>query len=1162
MRTQGTYSMLRLRGESVGPEIGIRPEARNERSLIERWLDPRASSIGLSDVDRAELASLRVESDPALRLEGLLDFGKRCERSGRIDLALAVYGEVANFAPPSLAARARRHLDAVNGQGAAGPRAEFLLRHLVMEAADPAMLLGMGTAGAVFRITRLATLGRLVASPGTNFFTRGVGARALASLAGFALEAPCFTFSTRLAGEALGRRHDWSRAALSRELASSYLVLGGLKLAGWGSGAAYRSLSGAEGSLSHQSLAFVFRQSGMLGGIMLGHAAEERLGLRPRVDRATNLVDSLATLLQFNIAGSLSHHAFGEGFSAWERSMDLHAESLSTRRSLSISQMQTQWGPRPAFASMMSVVLEEGGVNTQQEVTIGSGIRPSGTSGAVRGEATGSAAELRPSAEGALRRLLAEAVPLDEEVKRALIARIQAGDSRAADALIRSDIRYVSRMARRYSRAFGLQHADYLDLVQEGCQSLVKTAERFDLNRSNKFLTYASWWIRADVTKYILNHLQDIRIPIHRSEMLRILRREVAVLRSEGEEFGVADIARRLDLTEQQVEELQGQERTGQVLRLEKPTGEEGDGSLLDLIEAPGHAPDHALVGGRLMNLVRRFVESREKPVERAVLEARLLDPEEPTQKELAERLGLTRGQVKNLEKALLQRLRHFLSAAGLHDDGRVLVDVASQVLADPEPLASKGRRSAPSLELEAARAEASAAPFTPRIAVIGFGMAGVGATNALRNSHLFSEGTRDFRPEITVFEGMSRTGGKVAPDNLGAQFIDARNFYPIDRLVANLGLQSGPLRGDYDSAPFITRSGEWMSGHRFSQSLRLLRQAAREALRTRSWDELDKMSAADFIRDLGRREGPLEGAEVEAMVSRLGFEEGTLNVSMLSFAVNLAKSETPMERYEISGGLHRIPEAERGAIEAAGGRVLLGHPVHGVDLMQDGLRVLFSHEGVAREERFDYGILALAPEHLRRVEVSGSSMPIASVASLEPAHIVKTNIRSNLVLPEQERATARFALWFSPDHKRPERGPMATFFHGWNGEPMLRPGEMVSEAYGLRDPEAYVGFESQIWDGRPQDGIPHFYTTMPSPGRGMEMVRFAMDQYFEGRYDAERLKLASHVLGLGCYIRDAALSGEWSAISLMRGMGMDVRHAYARNPRPEREFIGAERIR
>lgn len=1166
MWTQGNGRLLPSREALPGSRAA--EAAPDHAALLDRWLRAPESARRLDAAERAELTALRGEADPGLFYEGLLSFGEGRERGGRLDLAAEIYAEVAAAAEPAPAARARRRLDAISGRGAAGPRAEFLLRRLAREASDPAMLAGMGAAGAVFRITRLAALGRLAATPGAGFFSRGFGARAAASLAGFALEAPTFTLATKLAGEALGRPQDWSGGVLGREIASSYLVLGGLKLAGWGSGAAYRRLAGPAGAEGLQPLRALFQQGGMLGGILLGHAAEERLGLRPRLDGATTLVDAFAMLLQFNVAGRLSRQAFGEGFAAWERSMDLQSEVFASRPRVSPTlNLASVLGPRPAFAAMMSATPAEellGGASPEAPVSLESAIRPAPPRPA-------SPPMERPSAEGALRRLLAESVPLEETQKRELIARVQAGDRSAADALIRSDIRFVANRARRYARAFGLQGQDYLDLVQEGCRSLVKTAERFDLGRSNKFLTYASWWVRADLTRYILDHMQDIRVPVHRSEMLRVLRREVAELRREGTDFGTAELAERMDLTERQVEELQGQDGAGRALRLETPLGPEGEGNLLDLIPASGPAPDHALVGGRLVGQIRRFIASRKSATERAVLEARLLDSAEPSQVEVAERLGMTRGEVKNLERALLARLRHYLSAAGLRQDGEgVLVDVHSPGAAGLEPLGGgrpeleaqdPGATGAGSAPGEASRVEAPAQALRPRIAVIGFGMAGVGATNALRNYRLFSEDPRELKPEITVFEGMNRVGGKVAPDNLGAQFIDRAHFYPIDRLIQDLGLQAGPLRADYDAAPFVTRTGVSMSGAQFSQALRLVRQAAREALRTRPWEELDRQGAADFIRGLGGRNGPLDAAEVEAMVSRLGFEEGTLDVSLLSFAINLAKSETPMERYEIAGGLHRLPEAERRAVEDSGGRVLLGHPVRGVEQMADGLKVFFNRDGALLEERFDYGILALAPEHLRRVEVSGTRMPLDALARLEPAHIVKSNLRSNLPAPEAERAAARYALWLSPDERRPG-SPMTTFFHGWNGEPRLTPGEMIREAYGVRDPEAVVDFASQAWDGRLQDGIAHFYTTMPQPGRGLEALRFAMDQYFAGRYDGERLKAANHVLGLGCYIRDAALSGEWAAVSLMRGMGMDVRKAFLRSPRPERELTGAERIR
>lgn len=64
-------------------------------------------------------------------------------------------------------------------------------------------------------------------------------------------------------------------------------------------------------------------------GILLGHAFEERLGLRPRQDGATTLTDSLATLLQFHVAGRLTRCAFGEGFHRWERGLDVLAERIA-----------------------------------------------------------------------------------------------------------------------------------------------------------------------------------------------------------------------------------------------------------------------------------------------------------------------------------------------------------------------------------------------------------------------------------------------------------------------------------------------------------------------------------------------------------------------------------------------------------------------------------------------------------------------------------------------------------------------------------------------------------------------------------------------------------------------------------------------------------------
>ncbi|MCE9625404.1 MAG: hypothetical protein K8R69_08145 [Deltaproteobacteria bacterium] len=281
----------------------------------------------LNGVLRHEWEVLTRERDPQLLAEGLLGFAQREEQLGRLDLAAEVYSLAAeNEADSTVRNRARTRLDAILGRGSVGPRAEFLLRQFAGQASEPSALLAMGVAGPVFRLTRLAALSRLAAAPTANFLTRGFGARALASLAGFALEAPTFTLVGRLGSQALGRPQDWSGSALSRDLASSYLVLGAMKFAGWASGAAYQRFGA--GGVHEGSLRTLTQQGGMFTGILLGHALESRAGLRTPQAGETLLTDSLAMLLQFHVAGRLSSQALGPRVQAWEHSLELRSERL------------------------------------------------------------------------------------------------------------------------------------------------------------------------------------------------------------------------------------------------------------------------------------------------------------------------------------------------------------------------------------------------------------------------------------------------------------------------------------------------------------------------------------------------------------------------------------------------------------------------------------------------------------------------------------------------------------------------------------------------------------------------------------------------------------------------------------------------------------------
>ncbi|MFO1462851.1 MAG: hypothetical protein U1F66_03675 [bacterium] len=302
----------------------------------------------------AEYRSIQRESDPELRGEALLSLAIRQEQNGNLLGAAELYQGIASGDAGEVSAGLRRRAaerrDALAGTGSFGLRAEFLARRLAQEATDPSALLGMAVAGGVFRLTRLATLQALVGGTGTGVFSRGLAARAVAGFAGFALEAPAFALSSRGLREALGRPQDWSGGALGRDLVSAYLVLGGLRVAGGASSLALSRLG--LGSGPRGILPGLVQQGGTLAGIVLGHRLEQWTGLRPAQDGANTLLDSLATLLQFHVAGRLTRSALGSSFEAWERGMDLRAELLGRQGEGSRASLSAAAGPGLALAAV------------------------------------------------------------------------------------------------------------------------------------------------------------------------------------------------------------------------------------------------------------------------------------------------------------------------------------------------------------------------------------------------------------------------------------------------------------------------------------------------------------------------------------------------------------------------------------------------------------------------------------------------------------------------------------------------------------------------------------------------------------------------------------------------------------------------------------------
>lgn len=227
----------------------------------------------------------------------------------------------------------------------------------------------------------------------------------------------------------------------------------------------------------------------------------------------------------------------------------------------------------------------------------------------------------------------------------------------AKDHMIRANLRLVVSVARRYYRHAGLS---FLDVIQDGNLGLIRAVEKFDYTRGFKFSTYATWWIRQAIERGRADRSRTVRLPVHVIEKLnRVARIERSLAFELGRDPTVAEIAEEAEMSVEQIDYLH--ELTRSAISLETPVGDEGDTRIADLIEdadvlqPAAVAEQHELTDG-----LRALVASL-PPREATIISLRygLRDGRQHTLTEVAEKVGLTRERVRQLEKIALAKLRN-----------------------------------------------------------------------------------------------------------------------------------------------------------------------------------------------------------------------------------------------------------------------------------------------------------------------------------------------------------------------------------------------------------------------------------------------------------------------------------------------------------------------
>ncbi|MFI8390712.1 RNA polymerase sigma factor RpoD/SigA [Streptomyces sp. NPDC085540] len=249
------------------------------------------------------------------------------------------------------------------------------------------------------------------------------------------------------------------------------------------------------------------------------------------------------------------------------------------------------------------------------------------------------------------------ATPAREELEA-----LAAEGERAKEVFIRSNLRLVVAVARRYPRS-GLP---LLDLIQEGNAGLVRAVEKFDYAKGFKFSTYATWWIRQAITRSIADQSRTIRLPVHLVEELgRIRRVQREFNRENGRDPEHAEIAAELDSTEKRVGDVLDWARDP--VSLNMAVDDDGDTQFGDLLEdTSAISPEQSVLSLLRSEELEDLLGKLDKRTA-SIIKMRygIDDGRERTLTEVGKQHGLTRERIRQIEKHALLELKRMARDTG-----------------------------------------------------------------------------------------------------------------------------------------------------------------------------------------------------------------------------------------------------------------------------------------------------------------------------------------------------------------------------------------------------------------------------------------------------------------------------------------------------------------
>ncbi len=248
-----------------------------------------------------------------------------------------------------------------------------------------------------------------------------------------------------------------------------------------------------------------------------------------------------------------------------------------------------------------------------------------------------------------------------EEEHRLAVEYKEYGNLEAAYKLVTANLRLVVMIAREYQRAF----KNLLDLIQEGNMGLMEAVKNFDPYRGVRFPSYAVWWIRAYIIRYIMNDWRMVKIGTTQAQrkLFFNLQKEKEKIESEGLTPGPKLLAQRLNVKEDEVIEME-QRLASRDLSVDVPMSDDSEATLLHFLPDEKQNPEERFAESQYRQLISEKMELFAKTLkdkELAIYRERLLNEEPLTLREIGETYGISRERVRQIEERVKKKLKSFL---------------------------------------------------------------------------------------------------------------------------------------------------------------------------------------------------------------------------------------------------------------------------------------------------------------------------------------------------------------------------------------------------------------------------------------------------------------------------------------------------------------------